>query len=202
VREWLGRGYQFRERTLEELDEGLGEEPPRGRPYKEYQFTRSALVERYKPFIWRFVRKFLSRNPWLAPKWLDIRMQALRLAEEAEKKFKPELGHDFSTYLRHRLKRLHRLNGLDRYRGRRTDRTIARSKFGRGKDRVIDWSEHLPALRKLRGTPLRPTEKAVLRWMLDRKGTLTQVAAANGIHKSTASKIQYRLLLRSCRQSP
>src|SRR5262245_30465262 len=82
--------------------------------------TESDLVERYKPFIWRYVRRFITRNPWLSPRWLDVRNTALRLAEEAEKKFKPELGYDFSTYLRHRLKRLHRVYGLDRYQGRRT----------------------------------------------------------------------------------
>jgi hypothetical protein len=164
--------------------------------------TDSALVERYKPFIWRFVRKFITRNPWLAPRWLDIRKAAVGLAEEAEKKFKPELGHDFSTYLRHHLKRLHRIYGLDRYQGRRTDRTKARSRFGRGENREIDWSEHLAALRKLRQAPLRPTEKAVLRWMLDPKGrTLTQVAAANGVSKGAASKIRYRLLLKGNKES-
>jgi hypothetical protein len=62
----------------------------------------------------------------------------------------------------------------------------------------IVWQDHVHMLRSLFAEPLRPIEIAILNWMIDPRGlTLTQIAANNGISKGYASKLRYRLLLKS-----
>jgi hypothetical protein len=65
-------------------------------------------VKQYEPFIRKRVAEVCKQYPGL--RYEQILFRAVELALAAEKKFKPELGNDFSTYLRHRLKELHRLH--------------------------------------------------------------------------------------------
>jgi hypothetical protein len=69
-------------------------------------FSKSGLVKQYEPFIRTEVAEFCKKYPRLNRE--HILIEAVRLALDAEKKFKPELGYDFSTLLRHYLKGLHR----------------------------------------------------------------------------------------------
>lgn len=71
-------------------------------------FPPSGLVKQYKPFILKELTKYCRQYPGLSRQELLFRAVELGLA--AEKAFKPELGYDFSTLLRHRLKELHRLH--------------------------------------------------------------------------------------------
>ena len=70
-------------------------------------FPKSGLVKQYERFIRKHVREFCAGYPGLqyelALGW------AIERAIAAEAKFKPELGNDFSTFLRPYLRRLHRL---------------------------------------------------------------------------------------------
>ena len=70
-------------------------------------FPRSGLVKQYERFIRKHVREFCAGYPGLqyelALGW------AIERAIAAEARFKPELGNDFSTFLRPYLRRLHRL---------------------------------------------------------------------------------------------
>jgi hypothetical protein len=74
-------------------------------------FPKSGLVKQYEPFIRKEVTKYCKKYPDLSREHLLFR--AVELAFAAEKTFKPELGYDFSTPLRHRLRELHRLNDED-----------------------------------------------------------------------------------------
>jgi DNA-directed RNA polymerase specialized sigma subunit len=83
-------------------------------------FPKSGLVKQYEPFIRKHVGEFCKRYPGLQRD--GVLLEAIRIACNTEKRFKPELGHDFSTPLRHALK------GLNRYakKGNRTRlRTVA-----------------------------------------------------------------------------
>jgi hypothetical protein len=71
-------------------------------------FPKSGLVKQYQPFILRGVTKFCRQYPGLSRQ--EVLFRAVELSLAAEKAFKPELGYDFSTLLRHRLKELHRLH--------------------------------------------------------------------------------------------
>ena len=115
---------------------------------------------------------------------------------------------NFSTHLRHRLQRLNRIAQWHitvRYGRPSWRRTKPRSYRQRAINAFnqlpIRWDEHRPALLDLdqsQGNSLRTYEKAILDWMIDPVGrTLTQVAEENEITKGWASKVSYRLLLKS-----
>ena len=76
-------------------------------------FPRGGLVEKYEPYIRAYADDFGRRYPHLGRD--EVLFEAVQLACMAEKKFKPELGNDFSTFLGGRkgrpgyLKALHRL---------------------------------------------------------------------------------------------
>lgn len=70
------------------------------------RFLKPGLVKQYAPFIRREVAEFCKKYPRLNRE--HILFEAVRLALDAENKFGPELGYDFSTLLRHYLKGLHR----------------------------------------------------------------------------------------------
>ena len=82
-------------------------------------FPKSGLVKQYEPFIRKHVGEFCKRYPGLQRD--GVLLEAIRIACNTEKRFKPELGHDFSTPLRHALK------GLNRYAKKETEplRTVA-----------------------------------------------------------------------------
>ena len=69
-------------------------------------FPKSGLVKQYEPFIKKWCSNFAGRYPHL--EMADILSDAVAIAFEAEKKFKPELGYDFSTLLRYHLLGMHR----------------------------------------------------------------------------------------------
>jgi RNA polymerase sigma factor (sigma-70 family) len=68
-------------------------------------FPKSGLVKQYEPFIRAEVNKFCQQFPW--KRYDDVLIEAVRLADQAAKRFNPELGYDFSTLLRHYLKKLY-----------------------------------------------------------------------------------------------
>jgi hypothetical protein len=154
----------------------------------------------------------------------DVLAEAVRLAVVAEQKFDASRGYDFSTLLRWHLKGLHRFcqkEWRNRYSAlpmspmfegqkamyRRANGARAatmpqpdRRYTERPRRRLkrINWREHRPALIKLEQNQresLRPTEKAVLDWMIQPGArNLKQVAEGIGVSKGQASKIRYRLL--------
>lgn len=69
-------------------------------------FPKSGLVKQYEPFIKKWCSNFAGQYPHL--EMADILSDAVAIAFEAEKKFKPQLDYDFSTLLRHHLKGMHR----------------------------------------------------------------------------------------------
>jgi hypothetical protein len=69
-------------------------------------FPKSGLVKQYEPFIRKYVGGFCERYPGLQRD--GVLFEAVAIATKVEQAFKPELGHDFSTPLRHALKGLHR----------------------------------------------------------------------------------------------
>jgi hypothetical protein len=74
-------------------------------------WPRYGLVAKYRPFILNRIRPFLENNPHLSR--YHVISDAIRIAWEASQKFKPELGFDPSTYLRHLLpNRLYDLYGI------------------------------------------------------------------------------------------
>jgi hypothetical protein len=178
------------------------------RKITDNRFPRSGLLAKYKPFILKETRKYVDQY-WLP---FDVVLdEAVYLAGIAEKKFDPGRGYDFSTLLRHWLKGLHRFcqkeyrrNNLwwsrDQEEPKPTDRHRARLEYGDDHGR-ISWGEHTPALIDLeqhQRQSLRLIEKAVLDWMIEPDGrTLCEVAEWIGYKKSYASKIRYRLLLKS-----
>jgi len=92
-------------------------EPKRGRgnirPETAYDpFPKSGLVGQYKPFIRKYVSEFCQRYPQLQRE--GVLFEAVRIAAGVEKRFKRELGYDFSTFLRNHLK------GLERYADKET----------------------------------------------------------------------------------
>ena len=70
-------------------------------------FPKSGLVKQYEPFIRKHVGEFCKYHPGLDRN--GVLFEAVQIAIQAEKRFKPELGYDFSTFLRNYLK------GLGRY---------------------------------------------------------------------------------------
>jgi hypothetical protein len=74
-------------------------------------FPKSGLVKQYEPFIRNEVAEFCKKYTRLRRD--HVLMEAVKLALDAAKKFKPELGYDFSTLLRHYLKGLHRFAEQD-----------------------------------------------------------------------------------------
>ena len=81
-------------------------------------FPKSGLVRQYEPFIRKRVGEFCKRYPGLQRD--GVLFEAIRIAQKAEKKFKPELGNDFSTFLEPYLK------GLNRYAKKETEPDYAR----------------------------------------------------------------------------
>ena len=75
-------------------------------------FPKTGLTKQYEPFIRQWVGEFCANKPGAI--YEEVLSDAVRLSVEAEGKFKPELGYDFSTYLRKRLLRLNRLFWDDR----------------------------------------------------------------------------------------
>jgi hypothetical protein len=79
---------------------------PKRLPAKYDPFPKSGRIKQYEPFIRKYVGKISRHYP--QPHHDDFLFEAVRLAWEAEKHFKPDLGHDFSTLLAGHLKGLHR----------------------------------------------------------------------------------------------
>jgi len=76
-------------------------------------WPRHGLVAKYKPFILNRIRPFLENNRHLSRR--EVITDAIRITWECSQKFKPELGFDFSTYLRHWLpNRLYDLYGIEK----------------------------------------------------------------------------------------
>jgi hypothetical protein len=74
-------------------------------------WPKYGLVAKYKPFILNRIRPFLQSNPNLRRQ--EVETDAIRITWEASQRFKPDLGYDFSTYLRHLLpNRLYDVYGL------------------------------------------------------------------------------------------
>ena len=70
-------------------------------------FPKTGLVKEYEPFIRKWVTTFCKAYP--AVRRGDTLIEAVKIAIEVESKFKPELGHNFSTFLRWHLKGLKRI---------------------------------------------------------------------------------------------
>jgi hypothetical protein len=70
-------------------------------------FPKTGLVREYEPFIRKRVTTFCKAYP--AVRRQDALIEAVKIAVEVEAKFKPELGYDFSTFLRGHLKGLKRI---------------------------------------------------------------------------------------------
>ncbi len=68
-------------------------------------FPKSGLVKQYEPFIRAWVSKFCVGFPWVH--YDNALIAAVRLADQAANRFNPDLGHDFSTFLRRYLKKLY-----------------------------------------------------------------------------------------------
>jgi hypothetical protein len=170
----------------------------------------SARVRQFKPYI-------LKQVTWYAYHYKIqhriLLVSALKIAKEADRTFDPSKAKSFATHLGWRLQRLHRIaqRHLRAIYGppedwsdweepiRFSDRAEARWAVGKGDQYRIDWEEQKPHLQKLVGlNTLRERDRIVLNWMLDPKGqTMTEMAAANGIPKGSASRIRYRLLRRA-----
>jgi hypothetical protein len=76
-------------------------------------FPRTGLTKQYEPFIRSYVGEFCRDHEGAI--YEHVLVDAVRIAVEFEPKFKPELGHDFSTPLRTWFKRLHRLWEAERH---------------------------------------------------------------------------------------
>jgi len=76
-------------------------------------FLKTGLTKKYEPFIRSYVGEFCRDHEGAI--FEHVLVDAVRIAVEFEPKFKPELGHDFSTPLRTWFKRLHRLWEADRH---------------------------------------------------------------------------------------
>ena len=68
-------------------------------------FPKTGLVKDYEPFIRSWVADFCKQFPWVS--YQDALNEAVLRATTAAQRFKPEFGYDFSTYLRHYLKKLY-----------------------------------------------------------------------------------------------
>jgi hypothetical protein len=76
-------------------------------------FPRAGLVKKYEPYIRNVVAEFCERYPRVPRD--DLLCEAVRLACQAEKRFKPGLGNDFSTFLGGLKGRPGYLKGLHRF---------------------------------------------------------------------------------------
>ena len=70
-------------------------------------FPPTGLVREYEPFIRKRVTMFCKAYP--AVRRREALAEAVKIAVEVEPKFKPELGYNFSTFLRWHLKSLKRI---------------------------------------------------------------------------------------------
>ena len=70
-------------------------------------FPKTGLVKQYEPFIRDWVGRFCKQ--WPLVDYQRALFEAVKIAIEFERKFKPELGYDFSTPLRWHLKGLKRI---------------------------------------------------------------------------------------------
>jgi hypothetical protein len=70
-------------------------------------FPKTGLTKQYEPFIRKFVGGFCAEHPGAI--YEHVLVDAVRISMGAEAKFKPELGYDFSTFLRKHLLGLLRL---------------------------------------------------------------------------------------------
>ena len=78
-------------------------------------WPRRGLAAAYKRFILKRIKPFLENNRHLNRN--EVITDAIRLTWECSQKFKPELGFDFSTYLRHWLpNRPYDLYGIEKSR--------------------------------------------------------------------------------------
>jgi hypothetical protein len=68
-------------------------------------FPKSGLVKQYERFIRKRVSKFCEEFPWVS--YDNALIEAVRLADQAAKRFNPDLGYDFSTFLLPYLKKLY-----------------------------------------------------------------------------------------------
>jgi len=176
----------------------------RVKTYRDAFEHATGLVLEYKPFILKKAKWFADR--YRLPIWwvLDY---AVSIANRAEQKFDPGQGNKFGTPLalwllglhRH-CQRLHRMRYGDHqseaYRNRPrppSHKQLAEDRYGDDDPRPF-----LLRLDRNQQQSLRLSEKAVLDWMLEPAGrTLSQVAEWIGISKGYASKLRYRLLIKS-----
>lgn len=76
-------------------------------PERAYNpFPREGLVKAFEPFIRKEANRYCESYPHV-PR-IDLLIEAVRLATQAEATFKPALGNSFSTHVAYRLKQLHR----------------------------------------------------------------------------------------------
>jgi hypothetical protein len=75
-------------------------------------FPKTGLTKQYEPFIRKFVGRFCDEYPGAI--YEHVLVDAVRISIGAETRFKPELGWDFSTFLRKHLLGLNRLYWNDR----------------------------------------------------------------------------------------
>ena len=68
-------------------------------------FPKSGLVKQYELFIRKEVAKFCEQFPWQS--FDDVLIETVRLADQAAKRFNPDLGYDFSALLLPYLKKLY-----------------------------------------------------------------------------------------------
>jgi hypothetical protein len=68
-------------------------------------FPKSGLVKQYERFIRKRVSKFCEEFPWV--NYDNVLIEAVKLADQAAKRFNPALGYDFSTLLIPYLKKLY-----------------------------------------------------------------------------------------------
>jgi hypothetical protein len=99
-------------------------------------FPKSGLVKQYERFIRKRVAKFCEEFPWV--RYDDVLIEAVRLADQAAKRFNPDLGFDFSTLLIHYLKKLYAMQGEEK---------------GWSQNKPTDWAED----QERSPTPIFPT---------------------------------------------
>src|SRR5262245_9866740 len=85
---------------------------PSKKKFRDAFANCSERVRQYKPFILVETKKYHQKynqkyHRYRIPFWLMVDV-AVSLAKVADKRFDPQRGHDFSTFLRHHLKGLNR----------------------------------------------------------------------------------------------
>ena len=96
-------------------------------------FPKAGLVKQYEPFIRARAAEFCERYPYLPRD--GVLLEAIRIASEAAKRFKPELGYDFSTLLRNHLK------GLGRYAAKESLNYVRWSPEEKRSNKLFDEAE-------------------------------------------------------------